>query len=177
MLILLMNTLMSRDVSLINVNCCDMILETMENDQQLIVTGDLITLEGEELPPKHHQAARLKALGFSQREISQKLGISESRLSIIAGSGLFKLTVRKLESELDEGVTKAQRIMAEAAPEAAQTLVDIMQDKELQRLRKEASMDILRGAGAVRGEEKPALTINISDSKLELIMQTLKEIK
>jgi hypothetical protein len=38
-------------------------------------------------------------------------------------------------------------------------------------------MDILRGAGAVRGEEKPSIEINISDSKLELILQTLKEIK
>jgi transcriptional regulator with XRE-family HTH domain len=119
----------------------------------------------------------LKALGFSQREISERLGISESRLSIIAKSPLFKLTVKKLESELDEGVRKSQRILAEAAPEAAETLVDIMRNKELQRLRKEASMDILRGAGAVRGEEKPRLNINISDSKLELILQTLKEIK
>jgi transcriptional regulator with XRE-family HTH domain len=149
----------------------------MDTIQSLQPVGELVTLEGEDLPPKHHQAARLRSLGFSQREISKRLGISESRLSIIANSPLFKLTVKKLESELDEGVRKSQRILAEAAPEAAETLVSIMRDKELQRLRKEASMDILRGAGAVRGEEKPSIEINISDSKLELILQTLKEIK
>jgi hypothetical protein len=149
----------------------------LETNEALIVTGDLVTLDGSELPPKHHQAARLRALGFSQREIAQKLQISESRLSIIANSPLFKLTVRKLESELDEGVKKSQRILAEAAPEAAEVLVETMRDREVKRLRKEASMDILRGAGAVRGEEKPTLSINISDSKLALIVQTLKETK
>ena len=149
----------------------------MDTFKSLQPIGNRITPLDEDLPPKHYQAARLKALGFSQREISERLGISESRLSIIAKSPLFKLTVKKLESELDEGVRKSQRILAEAAPEAAETLVDIMRNKELQRLRKEASMDILRGAGAVRGEEKPRLNINISDSKLELILQTLKEIK
>ena len=149
----------------------------MDTFKSLQPIGNRITSLDEDLPPKHYQAARLKALGFSQREISERLGISESRLSIVAKSPLFKLTVKKLESELDEGVRKSQRILAEAAPEAAETLVDIMRNKELQRLRKEASMDILRGAGAVRGEEKPRLNINISDSKLELILQTLKEIK
>jgi transcriptional regulator with XRE-family HTH domain len=149
----------------------------MDTFKSLQPISNRITPLDEDLPPKHYQAARLKALGFSQREISERLGISESRLSIVAKSPLFKLTVKKLESELDEGVRKSQRILAEAAPEAAETLVDIMRNKELQRLRKEASMDILRGAGAVRGEEKPRLNINISDSKLELIMQTLKEIK
>ena len=151
--------------------------EPYPNVGQLIPVGDLITHEGE-LPPKHHQAARLISLGFSHREVGQKLGISEGRLSIIANSPLFKLVVRELERELDKGVEKAQHILAEAAPKAAEVLVGTLDEVEHPRLRKEAAVDVLKGVGATKGEgEKPSVTINISEAKLALIMQTLQEIK
>ena len=151
--------------------------EPYTNDGQLIPVGELITLEGD-LPPKHHQAARLISLGFTQREVSGKLGISEGRLSVIANSPLFKMVVKQLGEELDRGVEKAQHILAEAAPKAAEVLVDTLDAKDHPRLRKEVAVDILKGVGATKGEgEKSSTTINISDAKLTLIMQTLREIK
>jgi len=130
------------------------------------------------IPYKHHLLARLIALGFSYREAAERLGLSEGRVRAIASSPLFKKVTKDLLVEMDQSVKKAQNILVEASPKAAETIVDIMEKSNSERLRKEAAMDVLRGANVVKNEgAKPQIIINISDSKLSLIQQTIKEMK
>ncbi len=136
-----------------------------------------------ELAPKPNQAARLTALGFSPREICEKLGVSASWYSINAQSPLFKAIVKEMRVEYDEAAKKAQRIVTNAAPKAAEVLVGILDKKEddpsvSMRLRKEVAVEVLKGSGAIReSSESRGVTINLSDSKMNIILQTIKEIK
>ena len=133
-----------------------------------------------ELPPKHNQLARLLALGWSKRAAAEKLGMGEGQVSIISRSPLFQSVVVELTSDIDKGVKKALNTLAEAAPRAAEALVHIMEKPTNgdQKIQKEASVEILKGAGASRSYEAPVgVTINISDVKLNLILATLKEIR
>lgn len=133
-----------------------------------------------ELPPKHNQLARLIALGWSKRAAAEKLGMGEGQVSVISRSPLFQSVVEELQSEIGKGVKRALDTLAEAAPRAADTLVNIMEHPTNgdQKLQKEASVEILKGAGALRNyEAAPGVTINISETKLNLILNTLKEIR
>ena len=139
-------------------------------------------MNGSSLSPRLHQAARLMALGFKHREICQKLGMAESHLSQAANSPLFKMTINELKSEMDEGAKVAQKILTEAAPEAAEKLVEIMRDKNdpqvSPRLKKEVSVDILKGAGAIKVESAtPQINITLSEQKMNLILETIDQIK
>jgi hypothetical protein len=133
-----------------------------------------------ELPAKHNQLARLLALGWSKRAAAEKLGMGEGSVSIISRSPLFQSVVDEFTKGIDKGVRRALDTLAEAAPKAAEALVNIMEhpaDGD-QKIQKEASVEILKGAGASRSYEAPVgVTINISEAKLNLIMATLKEIR
>ena len=156
----------------------------METSQSLIPHPELYLdpkelIEEAELPSKHHMAARLDALGFSKREISKKLEMSESSLWAISKSPLFKSVVRRIKGELDKSTTKAYNMLVEAAPKASETIIKIMTTSENERLQREAAMDILKGTSVVKSEDRGSgsLTLNISDSKIALIVNTLKELK
>ena len=133
-----------------------------------------------ELPPKHNQLARLIALGWSKRAAAEKLGMGEGQVSVITRSPLFQAVVADFQKDIDLGVKKALGALSEAAPRAAEKLIEIMERPQNndQVLQKAASVEILKGAGAFRTVEAPtAVTVNISEAKLNLIMNTLKEIK
>lgn len=156
----------------------------MEASQALIPHPELYLnsnelIEEAELPSKHHMAARLDALGFSKREISKKLDMSESTIWAISKSPLFKSVVRRIKEDLDKSTTKAYNLLVEAAPKASETIIRIMNDSENERLQKEAAVDILKGTSVILHEDKSGsgLTLNISDSKIALIINTLKELK
>ncbi len=156
----------------------------MEISQSLIPHPELYLDQNElveeaELPSKHHMAARLDALGFSKREISKKLDMSESSLWAISKSPLFKSVVRRLKEDLDKSTTKAYNLLVEAAPRASETIIKIMDTSENERLQKEAAVDILKGTSVILHEDKSVggLTLNISETKIALIVNTLKELK
>jgi hypothetical protein len=131
-----------------------------------------------ELPPRHNQMARMAALGFSPKQICEKLDISSSQYTIVSQSPLFKAVVADYEKECDGAVKVAQNILIEAAPKAAQKLVDTMDVEGAYRLNKEAAHDVLKGVGAIRQEiDVRSVVINIDEKKLTLINQTLKELK
>ncbi len=135
-----------------------------------------------ELAPKPYQAARLQALGFSPREVCEKLGVSASWFSVNAQSPLFKATVREFQLEYDEAARTAQRVITEAAPRAAEKLVKILDATDnpaiSPRLIKEVAVEVLKGSGAIKSESSsPQININLSDSKMNIILQTIREIK
>ena len=156
----------------------------METSQSLIKHPELYLdskelIEEAELPYKHHMAARLNALGFSNREISKKLEMSESSLWMISKSPLFKSVVKRIKGDLDKATTKAYNLLVEAAPKASEVIIKIMTDSGNERLQKEAAVDILKGTSVILHEDRGSggLTLNISDSKIALIVNTLKELK
>ncbi len=106
--------------------------------------------------------------------------MGEGSVSIISRSPLFQSVVEEFTRGIDKGVKKALNTLAEAAPRAANALVEIMENPQNgdQKIKKEASVEILKGAGASRSYEAPVgVTINISETKLNLILATLKEIR
>lgn len=156
----------------------------MEPSQSLIPHPELYlnpreVIEEAELPSKHHMAARLDALGFSRREISKKLEMSESSLFSISKSPLFKSVVKRIKIDLDKSTTKAYNLLVEAAPKASEVVIKIMNESDNERLKKEAAIDILKGTSVILHEDRGngGLTLNISDSKIALIVNTLKELK
>ena len=131
-----------------------------------------------ELPPKLHQAARLKALGFKHREICEKLGMSESHLSIVSQSPLFKSVVKDLGEELDEATKVAQDILVEASPEAAEKLVAIMQTTQHDGLKRLVALDVLRGSGTIKTDiTKPQVIVNLTENKMNIILETIQQIR
>lgn len=133
-----------------------------------------------ELPPKHNQLARLIALGWSNRAASEKLGMGEGQVSVIVRSPLFQAVVADFQKDVDKGVKKALSALAEAAPRAAEALIGIMEKPQNgdQKIQKDASVEILKGAGAFKtSEASPGITITINENKLNLILATLKEIR
>lgn len=131
-----------------------------------------------DLPPKQHQAARLKALGFKNREICEKLGMSESHLSIISNSPLFKSVVKELGEELDDASKVAQDILIEASPEAADNLVKIMRDTDHKGLQRLVALDILKGSGTIKTDiTKPQIVVNLTENKMNIILETINQIR
>ena len=72
----------------------------------------------DQLNARHQLVALMRAIGLTNKQIAEKLGYDENRVSIIAGSPLFKAQVYQLqkdirESTLTEVVTRLQQ---EAGP-------------------------------------------------------------
>jgi len=131
-----------------------------------------------ELAPKLNQAARMKSLGFSNKEICDKLGISDSHLSIQSKSPLFLSVVKELREELDEATKVAQKILIESAPQAAEKLVNMLESTEHQGLKRLLALDILRGSGAIKNESStPQINITLSETKMNVILETINQIK
>jgi hypothetical protein len=131
-----------------------------------------------ELAPKLHQAARLKALGFSHREICEKLNMSESHLSIVSKSPLFISVVKGLSEDLDDATKVAQQTLVEASPEAAEKLVGIMQSTQHEGLKRLVCLDVLKGSGAIKTEStSPQITVNLTENKMNVILETIQKIR
>jgi len=131
-----------------------------------------------ELPPKLNQAARMKSLGFSNKDICEKLGISDSHLSIQSKSPLFMSVVKELREELDEATKVAQKVLIESAPRAAEKLVTMLETTEHNGLRRLLALDILRGSGAIKSESSsPQINITLSENKMNVILETINQIK
>jgi hypothetical protein len=135
-----------------------------------------------ELSPKPNQAARLTALGFTPREICEKLGVSAAWYSTNSKSPLFKAIVEEMRVEYDEAAKKAQSIITEKLPKAAEKLVEILESNDnpaiSPRLQKEVAVEMLKGERVLKGESSaPQIQIMLSDSKMNVILQTIREIK
>ena len=131
-----------------------------------------------ELQPRHNQIARLTALGWNHRQIAEKLGMSETQISVVSRSPLFKSVVEEISRGIETGVKRALDTLAEAAPKAADKLVDILDAPQDQRMAKEVAVEILKASGASRNHDSPVgVTVNINEAKLNLILTTLKEIR
>lgn len=100
--------------------------------------------------PRHEEIARRLVCGQSQAEIARTLGINQGRLSIIINSPLFKIVVARLSKLRDDSTTDLQEELKALAPIAIQELGKLAMTSPSERLRLDASKDILDRAGLIK---------------------------
>jgi len=127
--------------------------------------------------PYHREIARRLVLGETQREICEALGMSDSRMSIIVNSPLFKLELSRLEKERDQGVSDVTTQLKHLAPIALEQVERTMYKAAGTRLGFDAARDILDRAGyspvnkvAVAGRIEID-TENMQDSELVRLLK------
>lgn len=97
----------------------------------------------------------LDLVGHSTSEISEIIGISESRISVIKHSPLYQQTIKELKNKLSEKVINdegerrvfgdpVEKILKEAAVDAAKEKVNLALNAESEFVRNVASSDILK---------------------------------
>jgi len=97
--------------------------------------------------PHHREIARRLILGQRQSQICHDLGMSPDRMSIIVNSPLFKVELKRLEKERDNGATDISRTLKELSPVALETVERTMYNADSARLRFDAAESVLDRAG------------------------------
>ena len=97
--------------------------------------------------PYHREIARRLVLGERSSQICADLGISESRMSIIVNSPLFKLEIKRLEEARDKGVADVRQQLEELSPLALEQVERTMYQAPSPTLRFKAAESILDRAG------------------------------
>jgi len=104
--------------------------------------------------------------------------MSESHLSIVSNSPLFKAVVKELSEKLDDATKVAQEVLVEASPEAAEKLVTIMQTTQHEGLKRLVALDVLKGSGTIKTDiTKPQIVVNLTENKMNIILETINQIK
>lgn len=135
--------------------------------------------------PYHREIARRLVLGQKQSDVCRDLGMSVSRMSIIANSPLFKLELKRLETMRDNGVGEVTQQLRELAPVALETVERIMYSAKSDRLRLDAAETILDrgGFGAInksliKSEIAVTQTQGMTDEELrELVTERFQRMK
>lgn len=99
------------------------------------------------IKPYHREIARRVVLGQSQHDIAQDLSMSESRLSIICNSPMFKKEVERLESMRNAGVENIQEQLQEVSPVMLEILERLALYSSKDQIKKECAQDLLDRAG------------------------------
>jgi predicted transcriptional regulator len=116
--------------------------------QYLQKTSDSVQKYGlSHIRPMHREIARRLVLGQRQGDVAAELGISDSRMSIIVNSPLFKREIDRLEKLREEGVQDVQRTLVEVSPLALEVVERTMYGGKSERLRFDAAESILDRAG------------------------------
>lgn len=142
---------------------------------------------------KHREIMRRLIAGESQKEIAIALGMTQSRISIIVNSPLFKREYEKLEQEVQDRFKVKQSDIQEEVnslqPDALKVLKDIIQNKEVDGLKvslplkRDTALDILALGGNSKngngnngnGKDSLAGVINIISQGFALAEQAVKE--
>jgi hypothetical protein len=109
--------------------------------------------------PRHREIMRRLVCGQTQRDIASELGLTESRLSIIVNSPLFKVELAKMERDVrtkavenigDVGARVAK--LQSPAIDVLETIVKEKAGKIPYTLKRAAAMDILELAGTKKNK-------------------------
>lgn len=100
-----------------------------------------------EIRPIHREIARRLVVGQKPSEVRASLGLSSSRFSIITNSPLFKVEVKKLEMQRDQGVVDVTKTFKELSPIAIEQIERIMYVTKDEHLKVKCAESILDRAG------------------------------
>jgi DNA-binding CsgD family transcriptional regulator len=99
------------------------------------------------LQPRHREIMRRKLIGQSNKQIAEELGLSQSRVSIIVSSPLFKLELERMMQQADDQVFDAMSKLRELQPGAVSVLHESMNQHEFPHLRLKAAIQVLDRTG------------------------------
>ena len=99
------------------------------------------------IKPLHREIARRLVVGQRLSRISNEIDISDTRLSIIVNSPLFKLELKRLEDARDAGVVEVNVSLQDVAPIALEQVEKTMYEAKSETLRFKAAESILDRAG------------------------------
>lgn len=97
--------------------------------------------------PYHREIARRLVLGEMQSDIARDLRMSDSRMSIIVNSPLFKREIKRLEEARDSGTIDVTQTLRELSPVALEQVERTMYNRSGTRLGFDAACTILDRAG------------------------------
>lgn len=119
--------------------------------------------------PRHNEMARRLVAGQKPIDVQRTMDISESRFSIIINSPLFKVVLAKLSKLRDANAVDIQEELKELVPIALDQVAKTVMTSTSEKLRLDASKDILDRGGVVKkGQHAPVgVQINIHPVDLE----------
>jgi len=135
--------------------------------------------------PYHREIARRLVLCQSISEIAASVGISATRIGVLAKSPLFKLELKKLEDMRDKQVVNVQETFSQLAPVAIDTIERLMYKGSTETMQFKAAESILDrgGHGAIsRGKVEIEQNIRVQHSELtdrelrDLIMKRVQKV-
>ena len=98
--------------------------------------------------PKHREIARRLLMGQNQREVARDLAMTESRLSIIVNSPLFKLMKNQMQLEREARLFQIEKEMMEGAARGLQMHRQVMENQCFPVKTRLQSAALLAGLGA-----------------------------
>lgn len=119
----------------------------------------------EECWDRHHAIVQLIVAGLNNKQIAAKIGCTPQTVSNVRNSPVARAQISRLRGEQEDEVVQAHSLLREAACDAAQRLVDCVQNENAdQKLQTDVAFKVLGLAGIVpprnvnvRGEHKHAV--------------------
>lgn len=134
----------------------------------------LLHYEPEKLNSRHHQILRLNLLGWKNKDIAERLGVSLVTVTTVVNSSLGRLKTQCMHAELDHTAMEAARQIRRLAPQAVQTVEEIMGDASApMAVRLSAARDLLDRAGFAAPKKVDINSTSVSLSAADL--ESLKE--
>ena len=142
-----------------------------------------MSYEIKKLLPRHYMVMDLLILGLKQKQIAEKIGLSEQAVSSIVRSKVFrdelpKRLAKVMETPGQDGISTEQ-LLREKTREAAERLCELLDSKE-DRVALRAAQDILDRAGYGKVKRPPRKHVEstvIDEKAIKRLEQCLDEIR
>ena len=136
---------------------------------------------------RHRTLMRYLIAGKTYKEISETLGYSSARISLIANSPLFQEEMEKMRVEIDKTVVSLEGELAhmdggvsatlqDEARASLQTIIDLRDRASSERVKQVSALEILDRAGYSKTEKvHNTVELDVSDGLLAAIQTAMKE--
>lgn len=131
--------------------------------------------EPKTLNARHHEILRLSLLGFSNKEIADKLGCTPATVSNTLNSGLGREHSAILRAEADASALETAKRIREISPKAIELIERLITDDEAPaNVRLRAAQDALDRAGfaPVKNVNVSSMNVTLSGSDLDALKET-----
>lgn len=146
-------------------------MQTIPRDRRRAQAGR--KYQPKELNAKHHEILRLALLGYSNVQIAERLNCTPATVSTVRNSGLGRQQASLLKAEADHSAIETAKRMRELAPNAIETINQIMANEELPAaVRLNAAKDVLDRAGFAAPKQ-----VQVNSTSLTLTGDDLEGLK
>lgn len=122
---------------------------------------------------RHKEIARLLVSGKTQQEISRTLQLSESWVSIVCNSPIFRQYLDSLRTRVEVGLADVRSVINEGAVQSANVLLQMLKQPEVSPATKaKVAFDFLdrAGYGAIKKVQTESTTVVLDTSRLAEIV-------